>query len=75
MDGSLWLVCPFWTQLVVDKEIPFIYFVIVHLIIFFTSLVAHMVKHMPTVQETWVRSLGQEDPLEKEIRTHSSTLA
>ena len=29
------------------------------------SLVAQMVKHLPAVQETWVRSLGQEDPLEK----------
>ena len=34
-----------------------------------------MVKHLPTVWETWVRSLGQEDPLEKEMATHSSTLA
>ena len=34
-----------------------------------------MVKNMPTTQETWVRSLGQEDPLEKEMATHSSTLA
>ena len=40
-----------------------------------TSLVAQTVKHLPTVQETWVRSLGQEDPLEKEMATHSSTLA
>ena len=40
-----------------------------------TSLVAQMVKHLPTMRETWVRSLGQEDPLEKEIATHSSTLA
>ena len=40
-----------------------------------TSLVAQMVKRLPTVQETWVRSLGQEDPLEKEMATHSSTLA
>ena len=37
------------------------------------SLVAQMVK--PVLQETWVRSLGWEDPLEKEIATHSSTLA
>ena len=36
---------------------------------------AQMVKHLPTVRETWVQSLGQEDPLEKEIATHSSTLA
>ena len=32
------------------------------------------VKHLPT-RETWVQSLGQEDPLEKEMATHSSTLA
>ena len=34
-----------------------------------------MVKRLPTVQETWVPSLGREDPLEKEMATHSSTLA
>ena len=39
------------------------------------SLVTQMVKRLPTVQETWVRSLGQEDPLEKEMATHSSALA
>ena len=39
------------------------------------SLVAQMVKHLPTMWETWVQSLGQEDPLEKEMATHSSTLA
>ena len=33
------------------------------------------VKHLPAMQETWVRSLGREDPLEKEIATHSSILA
>ena len=38
-------------------------------------LVAQTVKHLPTVRETWVRSLGQEDPLEKEMATHSSILA
>ena len=36
---------------------------------------AQMVKHLPTMRETWVSSLGQEDPLEKEMATHSSTLA
>ena len=40
-----------------------------------TSLVAQMIKHLPTIQETWIRSLGQEVPLEKEMATHSSTLA
>ena len=39
------------------------------------SLVAQMVKNPPAVQETWVRSLGWEDPLEKEMATHSSILA
>ena len=36
---------------------------------------AQIVKRLPAVQETWVRSLGWEDPLEKEMATHSSTLA
>ena len=40
-----------------------------------TSLVAQMVKHLPTMRETWVQSLGREDSLEKEMATHSSTLA
>ena len=34
-----------------------------------------MVKHLPVMRETWVRSLGLEDPLEKEMATHSSILA
>ena len=40
-----------------------------------TSLVAQMVKCPPTMRETRVRSLGWEDPLEKEMTTHSGTLA
>ena len=39
------------------------------------SLVAHMVKNLPEMQETWVRSLGWEDPLEEGMATHSSILA
>ena len=39
------------------------------------SLVAQMVKHLPTMWETQVQSLHREDPLEKEMATHSSTLA
>ena len=39
------------------------------------SLVAQRVKCLPVMWETWVQSLGQEDPLEKEMATHSSTLA
>ena len=38
-------------------------------------LVAQTVKCLPAMRETWVQSLGQEDPLEKEMATHSSTLA
>ena len=54
-------------------------FIILHLCIcttlFKTCLVAQTVKHLPTMRETWVRFLGWEDPLEKEMATHSSTLA
>ena len=39
------------------------------------SLVAQRVKHLPAIQETQVQSLGPEDPLEKEMATHSSFLA
>ena len=39
------------------------------------SLVAQMVKNLPAMEETRVQSLGQEDPLEKGIATHSSILA
>ena len=39
------------------------------------SLVAQTIKRLPAMWETWVRSLGQEDPLQKEMATHSSTLA
>ena len=39
------------------------------------SLVAQTVKNLPAVQETWVSSLVQEDPLEKEMATHFSILA
>ena len=40
-----------------------------------TSLVAQMVKHLHTMRETWVQSLGWEDLLEKDMVTHSSILA
>ena len=39
------------------------------------SLVAQRLKRLPAMWETWVRSLGWEDPLEKEMATHSSILA
>ena len=40
-----------------------------------TSLVVQTVKNLPTMWETWVQSLGQEDSLEKEMASHSSILA
>ena len=46
-----------------------------HLSYLVASLVAQTVKHLPAMQETWIRSLVWEDPLEKEMATHSSTLA
>ena len=39
------------------------------------SLVAQRLKHLSAMQETWVRSLGWEDPLQKEMATHSRILA
>ena len=39
------------------------------------SLVAPMIKNLPAMQETWIRSLGWKDPLEKEKATHCSILA
>ena len=46
-----------------------------HLLLGLTSLVAQTVKHLPTMRETRFQSLGGEDPLEKEMATHSSILA
>ena len=40
-----------------------------------SSLVAQRIKHLPAMQETRVQSLGWEDPLEKEMATHTSILA
>ena len=39
------------------------------------SMVAQTLKYLPAMQETWVQFLGQEDPMEKEMAIHSSTLA
>ena len=44
-------------------------------LVFWTSLVAQMVKRLPTMWETRVQSLGREDPLEKRMATNSSILA
>ena len=40
-----------------------------------TSLMAQTIKNLPAIQESWVRPLGQEDPMEKGIAIHSSILA
>ena len=45
------------------------------MMIFRASLIAQLVKNLPEMQETWVRSLSQEDALEKEMAIHSSILA
>ena len=50
-------------------------FQFVKVVYYRASLVAQRVKRLPAMQETWVRFLGQEDPLEKEMATHSSILA
>ena len=54
-------------------QMPFFSFY--YLVNSYSSLVAQLIKHLPTVQETQVRFLGQEDPLEKEMATHSIILA
>ena len=54
-------------------EYLFIYLAVLGLS--WATLVAQMVKPLPAMQETCVRFLGQEDPLEEEMATHSSTLA
>ena len=54
-----------------SSRIPLYY--LLHL--YFYTLVAQRLKHLPAMWETWVRSLGWEDPLEKEMATHSSILA
>ena len=44
-------------------------------LVYWASLVAQMVKNLPAMWEAWVQSLGWEDPPEKEMVTHSGTLA
>ena len=61
-------------------KFKFIYFnwkliILQYCIGFATSLVDQMVKRLSTMWETWVRSLDREDPLEKEMAIHSSTIA
>ena len=50
----------------------FLFYVVISIV---SSLVAQRLKHLPAMWETWVRSLGQANSLEKEMATHSSILA
>ena len=56
-----------------DKRIPI--FIVALCTLPRASLKTQLVKNLPAMQETWVQSLGLEDPLEKEMATHSSILA
>ena len=66
---SLWILLPF-TAL----SWKYVFFIGVNLTVGKASLVVQMIKSLPATQETWVRSLAQEDPL-KGMATHSSILA
>ena len=57
----------FWEKFVIS--------VYIHPAFMWASLVAHIVKNLPAMPETWVQSLGQEDSLEKGMAAHSSILA
>ena len=68
-----WPMCIFYASVI-------LFWLLLHCDIIWTRsimdfLVAQMVKCLPAMLKTWVWSLGQEDPLEKEMATHSSTLA
>ena len=58
-----------------DAEHLFYMYITLSKYSYWASLVAQRLKSLPGMRETWVRSLGQEDPLEKEMAPHSSTLA
>ena len=69
---------PYWFSVVsslVDAPFPWLWCSTSLSVIAEASLVAQTVKNLPAMQETWVRSLGWEDPLEKGMATRSSILA
>ena len=70
MDFPIYLFFSFFSWI-----LNFITYFYEFLILSRASLLAQSVKNLPAIQETWVRSLGQEDSLEKEMATHSSILA
>ena len=63
-----------WIHFVRDSPC-LLYLDICLLLLLEAFLLAQMVKHLLAMWETWIRSLGWEDPLEKEMAAHSSTLA
>ena len=64
-----------WSSVYIAFCFPMFHLALIQLFSFMSSLVAQTVRHLPIMQEPWVRSLGQDDPLAKELATHSSTLA
>ena len=65
-----WLSITFWTNTDLISCLSLLFFIFWNK----ASLVTQLVKNLPAMQKTWAWSLGQEDPLEKEMATHSSTL-
>ena len=72
-EASIWRSRTEWGQL--TKGFLIFPFGLLFLFLLGAFMVAQMVKNLPAVQETWVQSLGQEDPLEKDMATHPSILA
>ena len=81
---SFFLPLPFWALSLASFILRFLFFPamakegaigysVLHTLKY--SLVTQMVRNLSAVQETWVQSLGQEDPLQKGMTTHSSILA
>ena len=73
MHSCLAVVVLGWRSMIFKNTVLFFFFYFLNLI--WASLLAQLVKNLPAMQETWIRSLGWEDPLEKEMATHSSILA
>ena len=69
------LALPFFGIGIKNNSYALFFFFFYLFILYWVIPVAQMVKNLPAIQETWVQSLGQEDPLEKEMATHSSILA
>ena len=61
-------------ELLGKKNNPMDIFILVQLDLYWASFIAQLVKNVPAMQETWVQSLGQEDPMEMEMANHLSIL-